>query len=244
MPDTLTPLTKTPIWGLDRPRNVPATVRAAAEHLERFVVLRFLDAAARDAAFTGTATSPAPPLVVGTVCHLETPAPGVLQRWNGAAWVPLVDRRGPALSWSAKSTDGGNNTNATTAGYTDLLTGAAALSLDVPAPASGAVLVSLGAFGFYSAGTGPFQGYVGLRRAQLDAAGAVIAATVKEPTDDLTGVWRFSGIDQGATVSRSYVERDLMAGVTYRYTLVTKNTAGSSPNLRVDDRRIDIVEIV
>ena len=238
MPGTTTLLTRTPIVGYDAPKDVPAALRALAEHLETFTIPRFTDAAARDAAFTALNLAPRPNMVVG----LE--APGQLQRWNGTAWVPLVDKRGPALSWTASSTDGGNNTNATTAGYVDALTGAAVLSRDVPAPPSGVVQVSWGAFPFYSAGTGPLQGYVGLRRAQLDAAGAVIAATVKDPTDDIAGCVRATGVDSGVTMGRLYVERDLNPGTTYRYTIVTKNTAGTSPNLRVDDRRIEILEIV
>ncbi len=69
------------------PPNIPDDMRAINEHFDRFVVLRFLDAAARDAAFA----TPNPAPVLGQVVHLDAPAPGELQRWNGTAWVRMVD---------------------------------------------------------------------------------------------------------------------------------------------------------
>lgn len=61
--------------------DVPADMRAALEHVEKFTIMRFADAADRDAKLTAPAA--------GMVCYLASN--GRLYRYNGSDWRLLID---------------------------------------------------------------------------------------------------------------------------------------------------------
>ncbi len=82
-----TPYAGIPFPGYDAARDLPAGLRQPLEFVERRIIRPFLDAAARDAAFA----TPNPAPTIGMVVHLEAPAPGQLQRWNGTAWRRMID---------------------------------------------------------------------------------------------------------------------------------------------------------
>ncbi len=83
-----TPYAAIPYNGPDAARDLPAAFRQPLEPLEKMLVRRFADAAARDARFADPLVG-AP--ILGMVVHLDAPAPGQLQRWNGTAWRRMID---------------------------------------------------------------------------------------------------------------------------------------------------------
>ncbi|MFI6281517.1 hypothetical protein [Streptomyces sp. NPDC050988] len=126
----------TPLGSLPYPQpadaaNIPVHIQSLAEAVDGRTVLRFADGAARDAKVTAP--------VAGMLCWLSTPK----QYWyyTGSVWSQLA----PAPVHKANSTVG---TTASTA-FVETLTGSTGdpTAAAFTAPASGSVLVSVGARG-------------------------------------------------------------------------------------------------
>ncbi|GAX52986.1 hypothetical protein [Streptomyces olivochromogenes] len=124
----------TPLGSLPYPQpadaaNIPVHMQSLAEAVDGRTVLRFADAATRDTKVTAP--------VAGMLCWLSTPK----QYWfyTGSVWTQLA----PGPVHKANSTAG----TTTAASYVESLTGSTGdpTAVTFTAPASGAVLVALGA---------------------------------------------------------------------------------------------------
>ncbi|MFF3575790.1 hypothetical protein [Streptomyces mirabilis] len=124
----------TPLGSLPYPQpadaaNIPVHIQSLAEAVDGRTVLRFADAATRDAKVTAP--------VAGMLCWLGTPK----QYWyyTGSAWTQLA----PGPVHKANTTAG----TTTSTAYVETLTGSTGdpTTVTFTAPASGAVLVSVGA---------------------------------------------------------------------------------------------------
>ncbi|KFF96218.1 hypothetical protein IQ62_37480 [Streptomyces scabiei] len=135
----------TPLNGLPYPQptdtaNLPLHLQSLAEVVDGRTVMRFGNAAARDAAIT----TPAP----GMVAWLSTP--GQLTHYTGSLWAPVT----PGLVYLY------NNTVGTTTSTTpaDTLSSGDPLVAAFTAPPTGKVVVTVGAMMFNSTAT---TGYMG-----------------------------------------------------------------------------------
>lgn len=124
----------TPLGSLPYPQpadaaNIPVHIQSLAEAVDGRTVLRFADAATRDAKVTAP--------VAGMLCWLGTPK----QYWyyTGSVWTQLA----PGPVHKANTTAG----TTTSTAYVETLTGSTGdpTTVTFTAPASGAVLVSVGA---------------------------------------------------------------------------------------------------
>ncbi|MFE1878795.1 hypothetical protein [Streptomyces diastatochromogenes] len=125
-----TPLSSLPYPQATDPADLPAHLKALADALDGRTVLRFADAAARDA----KVTSP----VAGMLAWIGTP--GRLMYYTGSAWVPAA----PSPVYKI-NLDAGDTTTAT---YTETLNNAVGdpMAASFTAPASGQVLVTVGGY--------------------------------------------------------------------------------------------------
>lgn len=132
----------TPLGNLPYPEpadvaDIPLHFQSLAEAADGRTVLRFTDAAARDA----KVTSP----VAGMLAWLNTP--GRLFHYTGTHWAPVT----PGSVFKANN-DGGNTTSTT---YVETITDANGDPVNAvfTAPPSGTVIVTVGSYMFGSTGT-------------------------------------------------------------------------------------------
>ncbi|MYV54207.1 hypothetical protein [Streptomyces sp. SID3212] len=126
----LTPLGNLPYPQPTDAANVPLHIQSLAESIDGRTVLRFLDAATRDARVTAP--------VAGMLVWLNTP--GRFFHYSGTQWQPVV----PGAVHKANTTTG---TLAAVTTYTETLTGSTGdpTAVTFTVPLSGSVLVSVGA---------------------------------------------------------------------------------------------------
>ncbi|MEU6573299.1 hypothetical protein [Streptomyces sp. NPDC046805] len=130
-----TPLSSLPYPQATDPADLPAHLKALADALDGRTVLRFADAAARDAKVTAP--------VAGMLAWIGTP--GRLMYYTGSAWVPAAPT--PAYKINV---DAGDTTSTT---YVETLNNAVGdpMAASFTAPASGQVLVTVGGYLWSSA---------------------------------------------------------------------------------------------
>ncbi|QIQ04695.1 hypothetical protein [Streptomyces liangshanensis] len=162
----LTPLGNLPYPQPTDAANVPLHIQSLAESIDGRTVLRFLDAATRDARVTAP--------VQGMLVWLNTP--GRFFHYSGTQWQPVV----PGAVHKANTTAG---TLAVTA-YTETLTGSTGdpTAVTFTAPLSGSVLVSVGARISGSAASASFMSAnirtgTTLTLAAADARAAIVSGT-------------------------------------------------------------------
>jgi hypothetical protein len=196
----------TPLGNLPYPQptdvaDIPTHIQSLAEAIDGRTVLRFADAATRDAKVTAP--------VAGMVAWLTTP--GKLYYYTGSYWAPVTP--GPVYKVNL---DGGTTTSTT---YVETLTNAAGDPMNVAftAPPSGSVIVTVGAYIF---GTGTVASYMS---ATIRQGTTVVLATSDDRAAIVNGTER-------ASVSTQFQVNNLTAGSSYTATpgyrsAATTNTA-------------------
>ncbi|MFJ2646414.1 hypothetical protein ACIO1C_06760 [Streptomyces sp. NPDC087420] len=162
----LTPLGNLPYPQSTDAANVPLHIQSLAEAIDGRTVLRFTDAATRDARVTAP--------VAGMLVWLNTP--GRFFHYSGSQWQPVV----PGAVHKANTTAG---TLAVTA-YTETLTGSTGdpTAVTFTVPLSGSVLVSVGARISGSAASASFMSAnirtgTTVTLAAADARAAIVSGT-------------------------------------------------------------------
>ncbi|GGS86908.1 hypothetical protein [Streptomyces chromofuscus] len=195
----LTPLGNLPYPQSTDAANVPLHIQSLAEAVDGRTVLRFADAATRDAKITAP--------VAGMLAWLTTP--GRLYYYTGTLWA-LVS---PGPVHKANTTTG----TTTSTAYVETLTGSTGdpTAVSFTAPPSGTVLVSVGARGNSSAATSCFvSANVRLGTTVTSAAADTRAAVV-------TGT-------SAASAHTQYQLTGLTVGGAYTATLAYKSAVTTS----------------
>ncbi|GGZ15336.1 hypothetical protein GCM10010387_04570 [Streptomyces inusitatus] len=208
-----TPLSALPYPQPTDPADLPAHLKSLAEAADGRTVLRFADAAARDAKVTAPAA--------GMIAWIGNP--GRLMYYTGSAWVPVA----PVPVFRANLDDG----DTTSLTYTETLANSAggALTASFTVPASGQVVIGVGSYTRCSAASAiAFMG-VNLR----NAAGTVVNAAADAQAAASPHTGRTSVATQ-FLVTGLAVGTVLTATAAYRSS-VTGNTAYfDSRYLRID----------
>ncbi|MFF7210311.1 hypothetical protein ACFZAU_07175 [Streptomyces sp. NPDC008238] len=203
----------TPISNLPYPQatdaaDLPAHLRALAEGVDGRTVMRFGDAASRDAKVTAP--------VAGMVAWLTTP--GRLVQYTGTAWVPVG-----AVPVFRVNLDGGTTTSTT---YAETLADAVGdpMAAAFTAPASGQVIVTVGAYMWSSATYSSFMSAT-VRRASDNA---VFLTTSDDRAALVTNTGR-------ASSSSQFLVTGLTAGAGYTATPAYRS--GNAVNTATFDTR-------
>ncbi|MFH8465326.1 hypothetical protein [Streptomyces sp. NPDC017991] len=197
----------TPLGSLPYPQpadaaNIPVHIQSLAEAVDGRTVLRFADSAARDSKVTAP--------VAGMLCWLGTPK----QYWyyTGSAWAQLA----PSPVHKANATAG---TTASTA-FVEALTGSTGdpTVATFTAPASGSVLVSLGARISNSAAAGTCLMSANVR---ASSGSTVVLAAADGRSAISTGTGQISG-------STQYLVTGLTPNSAYTATAAYRCTTGTA----------------
>ncbi|MFE7566874.1 hypothetical protein ACFU76_07900 [Streptomyces sp. NPDC057539] len=207
-----TPLSALPYPQPTDPADLPAHLKGLAEATDGRTVLRFADAAARDAKVTAP--------VAGMIAWIGTP--GRMMYYTGSAWVPVA----PVPVFKV-NLDGGE-TNSTA--WSETLTNAVGdpMVASFTAPASGQVIVSVGGYIYSSATYGSYMSAV-----VRTATGAVHLAA----SDDRAAL---VNTPNRASVSTQFLVTGLAPGTVcsatpvYRSAVATNTANFDTRYIRVD----------
>ncbi|MFF8959098.1 hypothetical protein [Streptomyces sp. NPDC014894] len=197
-----TPLSALPYPQPTDPADLPAHLKSLAEAADGRTVLRFADAAARDAKLTAPAA--------GMIAWIGTP--GRLMYYTGSAWAPVA----PVPVFRANLDDG----NTTSVNYTETLASSSGgtLTATFTVPASGQVVIGVGSYTRCSTtAASAFMG-VNLRT----AAGTLVAVAsdsqaAASPSTGRTSVgtqFLVAGLPVGAVYTATAAYRSSVAGNT------------------------------
>lgn len=206
-----TPMSNLPYPQPTDPADLPAHLKALAEALDHRTVLRFADAAARDAKVTAP--------IAGMLAWIGTP--GRLMYYTGSAWVPAA----PTPVYKINLTSG--TTTSTT--YVETLTTGDPVTVSFLAPASGQLLVTVGGYLWSSV-----SGNSSVMSANIRNSAGTIVVTANDNRAALVNS------TSRASVSSQFLVTGLTPGATYTATpayrsSVTTNTASfDSRFVRVD----------
>ncbi|GAA3770608.1 hypothetical protein [Streptomyces chiangmaiensis] len=208
-----TPISNLPYPQASDPADLPAHLKALADAMDARAVLRFADAAARDAKVTAP--------VAGMLAWIGTP--GRLMYYTGTAWVPAA----PSPVYKI-NVDAGDTTSAT---YVETLNNAVGdpMNASFTAPASGQVLITVG--GYLWSSTANYSSFMSAN--VRNSAGTIVLAA-----DDNRSALVNS--TSKASVSTQFLVTGLAAGTTHTATPayrsgVTTNTANfDSRFIRID----------
>ncbi|MEW2399574.1 hypothetical protein [Streptomyces sp. NPDC046862] len=207
----------TPLSGLPYPQptdtaNLPLHFQSMAEAIDSRTILRYANAAARDAAVTTPAA--------GMVAWLSSP--GQLTYYTGTLWSPVAPA--PVFLY--------NNDAGTTASTTpaETLTGATGdpLVASFVAPPTGKVIVTVGSWMFSSAAS---NGYMGATIKKVSDNSVHLASSI----DRAANVYN----TDRASVSSQFLVTGLTAGTVYSAT-PTYWSAASTNTVSYDNRFIRV----
>jgi hypothetical protein len=196
-----TPISNLPYPQASDPADLPAHLKALADAMDGRAVLRFADAAARDAKVTAP--------VAGMLAWIGTP--GRLMYHTGSAWVPAA----PSPVYKI-NIDAGDTVSTT---YVETLTNAVGdpMNVSFTVPASGQVLITIG--GYLWSSTANYSSFMSAN--VRNAAGTVVLAA-----DDNRAALVNS--TSKASVSSQFLVTGLAAGTACTATPAYRSGAATS----------------
>ncbi|GGV26662.1 hypothetical protein [Streptomyces spectabilis] len=204
-----TPISNLPYPQPSDPADLPAHLKSLAEAVDGRTVMRFQDAASRDAKLSAP--------VAGMIAWIGVP--GRLMYFTGQAWVPVA----PVPVFRVNRDEG----TTTATDYTESLadSSAGALSVSFTVPASGQVIIAVGAY-MRSLGSPPAASFMSANvragtQVVLAADDSRAAAVTAGTRTSVSAQYLVSGLDVGTTCTatgafRSY-KADAKASFDTRY---------------------------